>query len=187
MRRRCTSQRREPGSHTAPARRRMCASSAGQRTATSLPSSLSSHGPTCAGRSSACISPASIRQAPAHAPSALPGHRSHGARNSCSGTGGGSAARHRCPHRGGLAGPRCVIAGSSGRSTAGRRLARVASFWRSEGHPMGTGTFAYRGARCDRITRASASSPAGPTPVLWVVFSHPIPWRTIIRWGPLKA
>jgi hypothetical protein len=46
-------QRRETGSHTAFSARRS-ASPAGQRTATSLPSSLSSHGPTCAGRSISC-------------------------------------------------------------------------------------------------------------------------------------
>jgi hypothetical protein len=50
MRRRCTSQRRDPGSHTAPARWRMCSSSFGQRTATCLPSSANSQGPIYAGR-----------------------------------------------------------------------------------------------------------------------------------------
>ena len=73
-----------------------------------------------------------IRAAPAHALSAPPRHRHRGARNGCTGTGAGPAARHRCPHRRGLAGPRRSLVGISGTSGAGRRSAIAAG-----SHPMG--------------------------------------------------
>jgi len=76
---------------------------------------------------------ATIRAAPARVPSASPRHRHHGARNSCTETGDGPAARRRCPHRQGLAGPHCTIGGRSGSGATSPRIAPATWSWRSEG------------------------------------------------------
>jgi hypothetical protein len=76
---------------------------------------------------------ATIRAAPARVPSASPRHRHHGARNSCTETGDGPAARRRCPHRQGLAGPHCAIGGRSGSGATSPRIAPATWSWRSEG------------------------------------------------------
>ena len=156
MRRRSISQRREPASHWPPAWRMSASNCRGQRTAIWRPSMPNSHGPMWSGSRS--------RSAGSHqfdhprGPSALSFGTTRastrcGARNSCTEIVAEPAARRRCPHRRGLAGPRCAIVGTSDTLSAdGRGAPTSSSSWRWEG----------RSRRCRRMLSTNRSTCAFP-------------------------